>query len=88
MNLIASNVVLTSPGTNGWLAVPEFSSNLHVSNRAVVPNFVNSFIDGTSVTVFNRLDPICGSNVFLRVRNTRNQLRAKPAKSYGGVIWP
>jgi len=72
MNLSASNVVLTSTGTNGWLAIPEFSSNLLVSNWAVVPNFTNSFADGTNVTIFNRLDPICGSNVFLRVRNTRN----------------
>jgi hypothetical protein len=72
MNLSASNVVLRSTGTNGWLAIPEFSSNLLVSNWAVVPNFTNSFAEGTNVTIFNRLDPICGSNVFLRVRNTMN----------------
>jgi hypothetical protein len=72
MELSASNVVLKSTGTNGWLAVPEFSSNLLVSNWAVVPSFTNSFLNGTNVMIFDRLDPICGSNVFLRVRNTRN----------------
>ena len=72
MELSASNVVLKSTGTNGWLAIPEFSSNLLVSNWAVVPDFTNSFANGTNVTIFNRLEPICGSNVFLRMRNTRN----------------
>ena len=70
MDLSSSNVVLKSTGN--WLAVPEFSSNLVVSNWAVVPDFTNSFLDGTNVTIFSRLDPIYGSNVFLRVRNARN----------------
>lgn len=72
LELSASNVVLKSTGTNGWLAIPEFSSNLVVSNWSVVPDFTNSFANGTNVTIFNRLEPICGPNVFLRVRNARN----------------
>jgi hypothetical protein len=71
MDLSSSNVVLRSLGTNGWLAIPEFSSNIVSSNWAVVPNFTNTFANGTNVTVFNRLDPICGPNVFLRMKNTR-----------------
>jgi hypothetical protein len=68
-----SNVVMKWLGTNGngWLAIPEFSSNLVVSNWSVVPSFTNSFLSGTNTTVFNRLDPICGPNVFLRMKNVR-----------------
>lgn len=71
MDLSSSNVVLRSLGTNGWSAFPEFSSNLLSSNWAVVPTFTNTLVNGTNVTVFDRLDPICGPNVFLRVRNVR-----------------
>ncbi len=69
-----SNVVMKSLGTNGngWLAIPEFSSNLVVSNWAVVPSYSNSFFAGTNTTTFNRLDPICGPNVFLRIKNVKN----------------
>lgn len=70
MDLSSSNVVLRSLGTNGWLAIPEFSSNLVSSNWAVVPSFTNTLVNGTNVTVFDRLDPICGPNVFLRVKNS------------------
>jgi hypothetical protein len=69
MNLSESNVVLRSIATNGWFAIPEFSSNLLNANWAVVPSYSNTLANGTNVTVFNRLDPICGPNVFLRVRN-------------------
>jgi hypothetical protein len=72
VDLSSSNVVLKSTGTNGWLAVPEFSSNLVVSNWTVVPQFSNSFLNGTNITVFNRLEPICGPNVFLRMKNVKN----------------
>jgi hypothetical protein len=34
---------------------------------ASVPGFTNTFANGTNVTTFDRLDPICGPNVFLRV---------------------
>jgi len=71
MELTPTNVLLRSLGTNGWLAFPEFSSNLISSNWTVVPNFSNAFVNGTNVTTFDRLEPICGPNVFLRVRNTR-----------------
>ena len=69
-----SNVVMTSLGTNGngWLAIPEFSSNLVSSNWAIVPSYSNSFTAGTNTTTFNRLDPICGPNVFLRIKNVKN----------------
>jgi hypothetical protein len=72
IGLATNNVVLKSRGTNGWSAVPEFSSNLTSSSWAVVPEYTNTFLNGTNVTIFNRLEPICGPNVFLRVRNTRN----------------
>ena len=67
------NVVMTSVGVGIiWLLIPEFTSNLVNGAWAPVPGFTNSFIDGTNTTVFNRLDPICGPNVFLRLRQRRN----------------
>ena len=70
--LTSSNVVLKSLGTNGWLSVPEFSSNLVSSSWTVVPSYNTTFQNGTNTTVFNRLEPICGPNVFLRVKNTQD----------------
>ena len=32
-----------------------------------VPSYTNTFANGTNTTVFERLDPICGPNVFLRI---------------------
>jgi hypothetical protein len=72
ISLTSSNVTLKSTGTNGWAGIPEFSSNLLSSSWSVVPNYSNSFSNGTNTAVFNRLEAICGPNVFLRVRNTTN----------------
>jgi len=64
-----TGVVIQSIGANNWTAIPEFSSNLTLNGWATVPNYTNAFANGTNTTTFNRLDPICGPNVFLRVRN-------------------
>jgi len=72
ISLTSSNVTLISLGTNGWTGIPEFSSNLFLSNWSVVPDYANTFSNGTNTAVFNRLEAICGSNIFLRVRNTTN----------------
>ena len=70
---VGTNIVMTSTGTNTtWLFIPEFSSNLMTGVWAAVPNYTNSFANGTNTTVFGRLDPICGPNVFLRVRQQEN----------------
>lgn len=70
---VGTNVVMTSTGTNTtWLLVPEFSSNLVTGGWSVVPDFTNSFTNGTNTTTFPRLDPICGPNVFLRIRQQQN----------------
>ncbi len=69
---VRTNVVMTSTGTNTtWALIPEFSSNLVEAVWAPVPNFTNTFANGTNTTVFDRLDPICGPNVFLRVRQQK-----------------
>jgi hypothetical protein len=62
-------VTMRSLGASNWTAIPEFSSNLTLNGWATVPNYTNTFSSGTNTTTFNRLDPICGPNVFLRVRN-------------------
>ncbi len=69
---VGTNVVMTSTGTNTtWNLVPEFSSNLVDAVWAPVPNFSNTFANGTNTTVFDRLDPICGPNVYLRLRQQK-----------------
>jgi hypothetical protein len=70
---LGTNIVMTSTGTNTtWALIPEYSSNLLSGTWAAVPNYTNSFANGTNTTVFDRLDPICGPNVFLRIRQTQN----------------
>jgi hypothetical protein len=70
---VATNIVMTSTGTNTtWTLIPEFSSNLVGGIWGPVPGFTNTFANGTNTTVFNRLDPICGANVYLRVRQEQH----------------
>lgn len=65
---VTTNIVLLSTGTNtSFVLVPQFSSNLDSGVWAPVQNFTNTFANGTNRTVFDRLDPICGPNVFLRI---------------------
>jgi hypothetical protein len=64
-----SMVTIRSIGASGWNAIPQFSSNLVENVWADVPSFNNLFENGTNTTTFDRLDPICGPNVLLRVRN-------------------
>lgn len=70
---VGTNIIMTSTGTNTtWLLIPEFNSNLVGGAWAPVPSYTNSFANGTNTTVFDRLDPICGPNVFLRLRQQQN----------------
>jgi hypothetical protein len=72
ISMTSSNVILKSLGTNGWTGIPEFSSNLLSSSWSVVPDYTNTFSNGTNTAVFNRLETICGPNVFFRVKNAPN----------------
>lgn len=68
-----NSVLMKSTGTNTtWTLVPEFSSNLVNGAWSPVPNFTNVFANGTNTTTFNRLDPICGPNVYLRLKQQLN----------------
>jgi hypothetical protein len=65
---VTTNVVVISSGTTTlYTLVPQFSSNLTAGAWANVPSYTNSFNNGTNTTVFDRLEPICGDNVFLRI---------------------
>ena len=65
---VTTNIVLISTGTNtSFVLAPQFNCNLITGAWAPVPNFTNTFANGTNITTFNRLDPICGPNVFLRI---------------------
>ena len=71
--MVGTNVVMVSTGTNTtYTFIPEFSSNLVSGAWSPVPSFTNTFLNGTNTTKFNRLDPICGPNVFLRIRQQPN----------------
>src|SRR5262245_24085504 len=72
LELTPTGIIIKSTGTNNWSAIPEFSSNLLTKTWTSVPVFTNAFANGTNTTTFNRLEPICGPNVFLRVRNQSN----------------
>ena len=68
---VTTNVMLVSTGTtNTWVFVPEYNSNLVSGAWAAVPGYANSFANGTNLTTFSRLEPICGPNVFLRIRQS------------------
>jgi len=70
---VGTNVVMASTGTNTtWRLIPEYSSNLQHAAWAPVPSYTNQYANGTNTTVFNRLDPICGPNVYLRIRQQPN----------------
>ncbi len=69
ISISPDGVTMKSLGVTNWTAIPEFSSNLLSGAWTTVPNYTNVLANGTNTTTFNRLDPICGSNVFLRVRN-------------------
>ena len=65
---VTTNVVVISSGTTTlYTLVPQFSSNLTDGVWASVPSYTNTFNNGTNTTVFDRLEPICGDNVFLRI---------------------
>jgi hypothetical protein len=69
-----TNTVLTfSGGTNTIQLIPQFSSNLAGGNWLPVPSYTNSFSgNGTNTTSFERLDAICGPDVFLRISQAPN----------------
>jgi hypothetical protein len=71
-SLSQSTVTIQSTGAADWTPVPEYSSNLTSAAWSAVPDFTNTFSNGTNTTTFDRLDAICGQNVFLRVRNAKN----------------
>ena len=71
---VSTNIVLTfSGGTNTIQLIPQFSSNLVSGAWLPVPGYTNTFSGGvTNTTSFNRLDAICGPNVFLRISQAPN----------------
>jgi hypothetical protein len=71
---VTTNIVLTfSGGTNTIQLIPQFSSNLVSGAWLPVPSYTNTFSgNGTNTTSFNRLDAICGPDVFLRISQVPN----------------
>ncbi len=69
---VGTGVVVTSTGAAGWSPVPEYACALPPTNWTAVPAFTNVFVNGTNTTSFERLDPVCGPKVFLRIREQHN----------------
>jgi hypothetical protein len=71
---VTTNIVLTfSGGTNTIQLVPQYSSNLASGAWLPVPSYTNTFSgNGTNTTSFERLDNICGPDVFLRILQAPN----------------
>jgi hypothetical protein len=71
---VTTNIVLTfSGGTNTIQLIPQFNSNLDNGTWLPVPSYTNTFSgNGTNTTSFERLDSICGSDVFLRISQAPN----------------
>ncbi|MGP8198524.1 MAG: hypothetical protein ACLQU4_03370 [Limisphaerales bacterium] len=71
---VTTNIVLTfSGGTNTIQLIPQFSSNLVEGAWQSVPGYTNTFSgNGTNTSSFERLDAICGPDVFLRISQAPN----------------
>jgi hypothetical protein len=69
---VGNAVVVASTGTAGWSPVPEYCCELPPTNWTTVSTFTNVFANGTNTTSFDRLEPICGPSVFIRVREQQN----------------
>jgi hypothetical protein len=71
---VTTNIVLRfSGGTNTIQLIPQFSSNLMSGSWLPVPSYTNTFSgNGTNTTSFERLDAICGPDVFLRISQAAN----------------
>ena len=69
---VGKAVVVASSGAVGWSPVPEYSCSLPATNWTAVTTFTNVFANGTNTTSFDRLDPVCGPNLFIRIRENRN----------------
>jgi uncharacterized protein YwbE len=69
---VSNNIVINSLGTNTWSVTPLCNSNLTSTNWVAIPNFSNSFTNGTNITTFGRtnVDVICGPGnpAFFRIR--------------------
>jgi hypothetical protein len=69
---VGQAVVVTSTGAAGWSPVPEYCCSLPTTNWTAVSPFTNVFANGTNTTVFNRVEPLCGPNVFIRIQERPN----------------
>jgi hypothetical protein len=71
---VTTNIVLTfSGGTNTIQLIPQFSSNLASGLWWPVPSYTNNFSgNSTNTTSFERLDAVCGPDVFLRISQAPN----------------
>jgi hypothetical protein len=69
---VGSSVVITSTGAAGWSAVPEYSTQIPATTWTDVPGFTNVLENGTNRTTFELVEPVTGTNLFFRIRNSRN----------------
>jgi hypothetical protein len=66
---VGQNIVVKSTGTNNWSLAPQYSTNLGATNWFALTVQSNRVVNGTNETFCGR--PL-GSNVFVRIKATRN----------------
>jgi hypothetical protein len=69
---VGQQVTVQSTAAAGWTPVPEYQCDLTDTNWTAVAAFTNSLANGTNTTTFDRLDPVCGPGVFIRLRQQPN----------------
>lgn len=66
---VGQNIVVKSTGTNNWILAPQYSTNLGATNWFALTVQSNRVVNGTNETFCGRPP---GSNVFVRIKATRN----------------
>jgi hypothetical protein len=66
---VGQNIVVKSIGTNNWILAPQYSTNLGTTNWYALTVQSNRVVNGTNETFCGRPP---GSNVFVRIKATRN----------------
>ena len=69
---VGKAVVVASTGVAGWSPVPEYCCELPPTNWTAVSTSTNVFANGTNTTSFDRLEPVYGPSVFIRIREQHN----------------
>jgi hypothetical protein len=66
---VSTNITLRSTGTNNWSVLPEFKTNLALTNWFALTVQTNKFLNGTNETICGRPP---GDQIFIRIKSQPN----------------